>query len=207
MSTHLGFDVLELDYNRNGPIDDRCVRKFVLLDSRTGKRVSDEQAPAAAPTRPFIWTAIGRDEIASMRTFLDARRGRAVPFWFPTFQWDLSFYGDALEGQTIIPIRWARYVQQMWGTTGGRRHVAVWTPPLPSMDYYRISEATDPGDYQEESITIDPAATRDYPEAGTVISFLRFCRLEEDVAEIRYLSSDVAEAKIHVREIPMEAPT
>ncbi len=88
--TYLGHDVLTLDYNRVGAIEERLKRKFVLLDSKTGKRVSDEQAPAPAGSRPFTWTALGRTEIATMRAFLDARVGRAVPFWLPSFQWDLA---------------------------------------------------------------------------------------------------------------------
>ncbi len=34
--TYLGHDVLTLDYNRVGAIEERLKRKFVLLDSKTG---------------------------------------------------------------------------------------------------------------------------------------------------------------------------
>jgi len=204
--SHLGYDVLEIDYNRLGPFEERIRRKFVLLDSKTGARTADEQSPAPAPSRPFTWTAFGDAEIAAMRAFLDARKGRAVPFWLPSFQWDLSLAQDVVQNQAIVDIHWVRYVQQMWGTTGARRHLAVWTLSNPAMDFYRISSADDPGDYLIETLTLDPPAIRDYPVAQRILSFLKFCRLDEDLVEISYPRVGVAEATIRVRELPLEAP-
>jgi len=204
--TYLGYEVLDLNYNRLGAIEERLRRKFALLDSETGKRVADEQSPAPAPGRPFTWTAFGRPEIAEMRAFLDARVGRAIPFWMPSFQWDLSLAEDVLEDQSIVTIRWVRFRQQMWGTTGARRHLAFWTLRNGSMDFYRVADATDPADEITETVTLDPIAVRDYPKADTVISFLKLCRLEEDLVEISYPTGNLAEATILAREIPLEAP-
>ena len=58
------------------------------------------------------------------------------------------------------------------------------------MDFYRIADATDPGDYLTETLTLDPVAVRDYPMAQTVLSFLKLCRLEDDRVEIRYPSAE-----------------
>ncbi len=98
--SYLGHDVLELNYNRIGAFEERLRRKFVLLSSKTGRRIADEQAPAPAASRPFTWTAIGRDEITAMRNFIDARKGRAVPFWLPSFQWDLALAEDISQNQS-----------------------------------------------------------------------------------------------------------
>ncbi len=144
--TYLGYDVLALNYNRLGPFQEQLRRKFVLLDSRTGKRVADEQAPAPAPSRPFTWTALGRAEIAAMRAFLDARVGRAVPFWLPSFQWDLSLAEDVLQDQSIVTIHWVRLPPADVGHDRGpapRRPLDRWatapwtstgspTPPTPA---------------------------------------------------------------------------
>jgi len=205
--TYLGFEVLELNYNRIGGIEDRLHRKFVLLDPRTGKRKADEQSPAPAGARPFTWTAIGRDEITALRAFLEGRVGRAVPFWLPSYQWDLELSEDVVITQGSISIRWIRYVQQMFGTTGARRHIALWTLGDGSvMDYYRIDDADDPGDELTESLTIDPAAVRAYSAETTVVSFLKLCRLELDEVSIAYPSGRTAESTIRVRELPLEAP-
>jgi hypothetical protein len=206
MSTYQGYDVLELNYNRLGAFQETQHRKCVLRDSKTGKRDSDEQSPTPAPVRPFTWTALGGSEIAAMLAFLDARKGRAVPFWLPSYQWDLSLAQDVIQNQTIVTIHWVRYVQQMWGTTGARRHIAVWTLGFPEMDFYRISDAVDPGDYLTETLTLDPPAIRDYPVAQRILSFNKLCRLDEDEVEVSYPRVGVAEATIRVRELPLEAP-
>ena len=204
--SYLGFDVLEVNYNRLGPFEERLRRKFVLLSSRTGRRIADEQAPAPAAMRPFTWTALGRAEITAMRAFLEARRGRAVPFWLPSFQWDLALAQDIGQSQSGATIRWVRYKQQMWGTTGARRHLALWTLGSSAMDYCRISAATDPGNYQTETLTLDPVAARTYARDKTVLSFLKFCRLDEDRTEVSYLAAHIAEATIRTVELPLEAP-
>lgn len=204
--SYLGFEVLELNYNRIGAFEERLRRKFVLLSSRTGRRIADEQAPASSAMRPFTWTAIGRGEIAAMRAFLDARKGRAVPFWLPSFQWDLALAADVAPNQSAATIMWVRYKQQMWRTTAARRHLALWSLGNSAMDYCRITAATDSGDYQTETLTLDPVARRSYSRAQTVLSFLKFCRLEEDRVEISYPTANIAEASVLVRELPLEAP-
>jgi len=205
--TYLGYDVLELDYDRQGPIDLVHDRKFALLDAKTGKRIADEQAEAPAPHRPFIWTAFGRAETARMLQFLDDRKGRAVPFWFPSLQWDLSLAEDVSEEQSIISVDWIRYRQQFFGTTGARRHICFWRLGQgTSFDCYQVTDATDPGDEATESLTISPTAVSAYEKAVTVISFLHFCRLDPDLTEVSYPSGNIAQATIHARELPMEAP-
>lgn len=206
MSTYLDFDVLEINPNRIGRIDEVVRRKMALLDNETGPRLVDAHSPAPAPARPFTWTAFGRAEIAAMREFIVARKGRAVPFWLPSYQWELGLSEDAIEDQTIVSINWIRYTEQYFGTTGGRRHLALFEHGIPTMDYYRITDADDPGTRVTESVTIDPGAVRAYPAASTVVSFLKFCRLEDDMVEIEHYDGKTAQATIVVRELPQEAP-
>jgi len=71
---------------------------------------------------------------------------------------------------------------------------------------YEVIAASDPGDGLTESLTLSPVAARDYKADRTVVSFLTLCRLERDEIEIRYPSSNAAEATIEIRELPMEAP-
>ena len=208
MTSYLGFDVLELDYNRLGPIEEKSRRDFVLLDGRTGKRTAVEVAASPAAIRPFTWTAFGRAEIAEMREFLEARKGRAVPFWLPSYQWDLTLAEDLLTLAEGVTIEWVRYTQQMFGTTGARRHLAIWTHGIPgAMDYYRIAGADDPGTGVTESLTIDPGAVADYDAATGVLSFLKFGRLDTDRVTIAYPDTEHAEAVISFQELPREAPT
>ena len=204
--TYLDYDVIEVNYNRLGAIEERQRRKFVVLDPGTGKRTADEHSPAPASGRPFIWTARTRAESTAIRDFIDARKGRAIPFWLPSYQWDLRLAEDVLEDQAILSIEWVRYTEQMWGTTGARRHLALFELGQEAMDYYQISDADDPGDGVTESITITPIAERAYPKATTVISFLKLCRLDSDEPEISYPDGKHAQVVFQVRELPQEAP-
>jgi hypothetical protein len=204
--TYEGFEVLELNYDRVGTVEERLSRKFVLLDPKTGKRTADEHSPSPAAVRPFTWTALGRDEITTMREFIDTRKGQAIPFWLPSFQWDLSLSEDVLEDASTVSVEWVRYVQQMWGTTGARRHIALWTLNIGSMDYYSVTDSNDPLDYVTESLTIDPIAVQNYDMETTVVSFLKLCRLDSDRVTVEHLSGSVAQATIRVREIPLESP-
>lgn len=206
MSTYLGYDVLDaVDFNRRGAIEERVQRLFVSLDTETGRRTSDEHSPAPAPTRPFTWTAFGRAEIVELFAFLDARKGRAIPFWVPSYQRDLQLAEDLAQNDTNVNLVWVRYAQQMFPGSGGRRHVALWEPRV-SMSFHKIVDADDPGDGLTESITITPVAPRLFPAATTLVSFLKLCRLEEDLTAISWPSASVAEAVLQAREIPNEAP-
>lgn len=200
-----GLDVLEVEPNRLATLEDALERRFNLLDSLTGGRWPDELEAAPATVRPFVWTAINRAEANHMRSFIDARKGRAVPFWLPSWQQDLTLASDALLDQTILEINWIRYSSLMFPDVAARRHLAIMAlGEDPS--YHWIDEATDPGDEIVESITIDPGAPRALPAASTILSFLRYCRLEEDEVSWVWESSQVCHALIKVREIPKEAP-
>ena len=200
-----GYEVLEVEPNRKGPIDDEFYRRFVLLDTETGEREFDQLSPAPALIRPFLWTAFGRDEIAAMIAFIDRHKGRAVPFWVPSWQQDLRLTSDVILDQILCEIRRIRYAGTMFGSTGARRHLAVYSPQ-DAATYHKIVAATDPGSGLTETITVNPGAPRLWPAGATIVSFLRLCRLEDDEVEISWLAGNIAEAVVRIRELPNEAP-
>lgn len=208
--TYLGYTVLLLNPNRKENLEETVTRKLAILDTVSGIRKSDEHAAGPNPVRPFIWTAIGRPAVAELFAFLDERKGARVPFWFPSWQWDLALYSDLAATDGTAEINWVRYTQQMFPNTGARRHLAFYplgvggeTVPI---DIYKVTDANDPADFQTETLTISPAASKLYPAATTVISFLKLVRLEEDGITIKG-GFDRAEATIQVRELPEEAAT
>lgn len=204
---YLGFDVLDFyEFNRKGTISETLSRRFVILDNGAGKRTPDELSPAAAPVRSFVWTCFDMEEIAQLRTWLDERNGRAVPFWMPTYQRDASLAVALLEDEDTATINWIRYRQQFFPNTNARRHLAIYPQGGGTLDLYGIVDADDPGDQLTETLNLAPAAARLYPTATTVVSFLKLCRLEDDFVEISHDARGFAEATIKVREIPEEAP-
>ncbi len=140
-----------------------------------------------------------------MRQFVDARKGRAIPFWLPSWQQDLTLKTAAVEDQALLELNWIRYTGLMYPNTSARRHLAIYSAAH-SMDFHYVDDAEDPGDELAESITIDPVATRALPIKTTILSFLKLCRLEADEVPWIWESTQVLHALIQCREIPAEAP-
>lgn len=205
MSTYLGLDVLDqVVHDRAGTVDETLRRKFALLDTGTGAREADTQALAPSPVRPFLWTCLSRADVAVLRAFLDARAGRCVPFWVPSYQQDLTLAADLPSAGSSATVRWVGYALHMFPPGGGRRHVALYEPGT-SLTFRKVTAATDPGDGLTESLALSSPAPRLFPAASTIVSFLKLCRLEEDDVRIEWAGRGYAQAALRLRELPLEA--
>lgn len=200
-----GYDVLDQRvHDRQGKLEEQSRRRFVLLDNVTGKRQAYIPTAAPAPLRTFLWTCASRAEVAQLRAFLDARKGRAVPFWLPSYQQDLVLAADAANAATSLTVQRIAYALQMFPSTGARRHLALYPHGGGTLTLRKVSDATD-GD-PTESLALSSALPQAYPAATTIVSFLKLCRLEDDDVEIRWLGENVARASLRFRELPNEAP-
>ena len=63
-----------------------------------------------------------------------------------------------------------------------------------------------PVDQATEQIGLDASVGVALPADGTVISFLVFCRLDEDLTRIQWFSTWGCEATIRFVELPLEVP-
>lgn len=206
MSTYLGLDVLDQTvHDRAGSVEESLRRKLALLDGGTGAREADAQSGAPAPARPFLWTCLSRAAVAGLRAFLDARKGRCVPFWVPTYQQDLTLAADLGSGASSATIRWVGYALHLFPPGGARRHLALYEPGA-ALVYRRVTAATDPGTGLTESLALDSPAPRLFPAATTVVSFLRLCRLDDDDVRIEWSGRGFAQAELRIRDLPAEAP-
>lgn len=202
--TFLDTEVLDVMPNRSGPVDDEFDRRMEVLDSGTGLPWIDPLEPAPGVTRTFRWSAFGAGEIHRLLSFLIARRGCAIPFWAPTWQQDLSLAANKNAGAAEILIENCGYTTGQFARGLGRRHLAVLTRGG-SWSYYAVTAAADEGD--SERLTISPPAAGAWTVQGTLISFLRFCRLAEDEVELTCHSPEVFEAAIPYCELTQQTPT
>lgn len=201
-STYLSVPVLDaMEPNRSGPLEDEFQRDFRILDNITGARLSVVNTPAPANVRPFRWTCLSRAEIGTLRAFLDARQGRRKPFWFPNWQADLSLAAGASSGSNFIDVVDVEYGSLTWGTTGARRFLMLRDAAGPS--YHRVTDTGTAG--ANERLTITPVLPRAFA-TGTLVSYLRYARLENDEAEIVWQSGHTAECVLACRDLPLEAP-
>lgn len=203
--TYLGLDVLDqVAHNRRGVYQDDGQRQFELLDSGTGTRSSDARGTAPTPVRPFLWSCFDRAAVAQLRAFVHARRGRAVPFWVPTYQQDLTLATDLASGGSTATIRWVGYTKHLYANTG-RRHLAF-IQPGGTMLLRKVTGATDPATYITEDLALSSSVSPTQTAARTIISFLRLCRLEADEVVLDWRGRGICEATLLIHDLGMEAP-
>ena len=117
----LGAEVLEVEPNRVGPVEDMNDRRLDLFDPRTGAVWID--APSSAPrlARNFLWTILDEDQVLPLIAFLDRRRGQGLPFFVPSWQQDLTLASAVEAGADRITVERCGYSQQMWEIGASRR--------------------------------------------------------------------------------------
>lgn len=198
-----GLDVLtEAQHNARAAVAEAFGRLGTLIKNPTGKRAYDDHAQQSFPTRNFLWTARHRVACVQLREFLDARQGRRVPFWTPTFCWDLQLAADSDGAGLTLEIRKAGYGQFLWPSLA-RRRLALFVPGQPML--LRQVTGLDDG-ATSETLHLDSAPGVPLAAASTRLCFLVLCRLAEDLTELTWWNPDYCEAAIRFRELPNEAP-
>lgn len=205
-AAYLGFDVLETAPNRREDVEGAGETLVDWLDNPTGVFAGSARAAAPRLSRSFLFWLEGRGAIREFRAWLDARKGRAVPTWVPTWQQDLSLASDLGAADTEMVIRECGYTTDLFSSPA-RRHLAF-VSPGGAIACREITDSVDNGD-GTETLTLASAVGSAFlaggPGAG-LVSFLTLCRLESDAAEIHYLTPTLAECALRFVEIPDEVP-
>lgn len=204
MSTYLGFDVLDQRaHNMREAIAQAFDRTGELLGSNVGRSYWDDFAAQPVPIRSFEWFASTRPEIATLRAFLDARLGRQIPFWTPTYVRELIMTLDADSAQSSIRVTKVGYGQSLFAVTA-RKYLALVSADG-SFLRRKVTLVTDNGD-GTETLSLDAGLGINLVADRTLVSFLVLCRLENDRTSIRWYKPGMAEASIQFREVPLEVP-
>jgi hypothetical protein len=203
MSTYLGVDLLDQQtHNMRESIRHSFSRKGTLVGSGLGRRTWDDDVGQAIPARSFTWLANGRSEIALLRAFLAARRGRFVPFWTPTFGAEIPLAAAASSGASTITIRFISYTRTMFQVLA-RRYLAF-TRPQGTFFIAKVTASVDNGN-GTETLNLSASLPEDVP-VDRLVSYLAFCRLDSDDVPIRWQNPFLAEADLAFRELPLEVP-
>jgi hypothetical protein len=204
MSTYLGFDVLDANtHNMRDSIRESFDRAGAMAGTALGKRHFDDFAGQPFPHRTFSWYASGRPAIDALRAFRDARMGREVPFWTPTFCAELTMAADATSAQSALTVASIDYTRFLFPVPA-RRHLAIFRPGGTFL-IRKVVASVDNGN-GTETLALGSGLGEDLAAARTLVSFLTLCRLEADDFKIIYSADDYAEAEIPFREIPLEVP-
>ncbi len=191
-------EVLDAMPNRRGSEEDQADRLIDVLDPGTGPIWID--SPSEAPTllrQGFLQTMLLETDVLPFIAFLDRRRGRGTPFFVPSWQQDLSLAAAVSQGASQFTVQLCGYTERLFATGTGRRMLAV-RPPTGTWSYHDVTQAVVQGSV--EQLTIDPVAPVAWP-VGSLISFLRFCRLERDGVEFEFWRPAAMEAQLVLREL------
>lgn len=153
-------------------------------------------------TRRVRWVCEGFAAVKVMRDFIDGRKGRAVPFWIPSMEDDMTILTAVVFSQTFN-ITAIGYAANMFPSLA-RRHIVIYRHIGQSRYYRRIVSAVDNGD-GTETIGHD-VLFGGTPSLPVQCWILRLCRLGEDRTRIEWVARNYAIAEFDAVEIPNEVP-
>lgn len=200
---YAGFTVLTEDPNRRDAVSQQSNRTKTRIDSGTGPFTEVSPASVGRAVRSFNWYLPDRAAIDAFRAFMDARAGRLVPFWIPTWHHDLQLAADVVTPLTaleVININYARY--QFDPVETWRRHLAFIKVGAGIQFIRRIDGAVE--HVTTETLTLDSAPASAMVKGQWMLSMLTLCRLELDSYKLVWHTRTIAECAFDVREIPQE---
>lgn len=201
LTVYQGYEVLLEEPDWSLDLGEAAERDMDLVDFETGLVIYDTHSSAPVFSRPFHWVIKGRDAISRFFGFLDARKGRQVPFWLPTNARDMEQTQDAAAGDVTIQIRdiyYSTYIAQH----PNRRDLAFY--PTSGVPVLRRIAASAAGANGYEWITLDQPFGQIRKGADwACISYLAFVRLDQDSVRLSWETDDLLRASFRVKEIPL----
>lgn len=208
MSQYAGIDILEIEGNGTSPREDSFSRGIRLVGPPTGKTLVDDQHGVSGALREFEWMGQGAADVAAFKAWLDARKGRAKPFWLDSCQEDLTVPVGVtqLSGTDVLNIVAVGYADNLFPGTGARRHVCITNRKTFVKIRRKVTSASNNLNGTED-LKLDSALSSTVAgPANWMVGFMRLCRMEDDVVSIEFTGRGYASAKFRAREIPKEAP-
>lgn len=203
MTTYKTFDVLEVQPNRADDPERMFRRRLTRLDPGMGKVSVMERAGTPTCELDFEWFLDGRGEIGTFKDFLVARRGRAVPFWVPSWRHDIVMAMDATSTDANVIMQETGYTKHQFSKASRRQLAFILSDG--SMVLRAVTGSTAPGN-GTEVLTLDSAVGVSIPAATTMVAFLHLVRLQSDVVEVKWHHQTLAEASLRFVEVPREIP-
>lgn len=205
MTTYQGFQVLDfVTPDRGTGIDHEFLKPQDVTANPLGRERFRERFAGARLGWSFRWICSTRTQKRALRSWIDDHRGRAVPFWVPTYSRDLVVFEAADSSAQAIKIERVQYARQVFGNGSHRRHLAIWEHGTVPSRFRGVTTATEAATHDQ--IGIDSALGVGITTA-TYVSFLLLVRLADDMIEIEHHGPDFGIADVPIVEVPGEYPT
>jgi hypothetical protein len=201
-----GLDVLDLEPNAAHANDSAYRRSLQKLDPGPGRLVVIDRSGVAtldAKAVPFMLQS--RTEIANFLTFLSNRKGRLVPFWFPTWQADLVLSAGASAGSSGFSILNTGYTRFQFSSVA-RRDLAIIFLDGSRILYHRLTSSAEVVG-GTELLGLEAPLENAIDPSTVLISFLPCSRLAVDeTPEFRWEMTTLVEATLQIQSLPGDTP-
>lgn len=200
--SYAGFDVLPDEPDRGQDQSLIFERSLHHLDPGTGVTAAWDRAGVPVVHRQAHRLILdGREAIDRLRGFLARRRGRLVPFWWPSWQSDLQMSANLTANDPDLTIKEIGYADGPFLSPARRRLAFI---PKAAEIYYREVLAAEDGAPGMEALTLDDGVPVALSKDRTLISYLPFLRLADDEIKFLWQNSHFAELTLDTLELPTE---
>ncbi len=158
----------------------------------------------AGETLTLTWACTTRADLEALKDFLARRRGRAVPFWCPTYRQDATVVTLIAGGMRITDSEYVNAFPRLAEERGG---FDVWcsTAPTGSTVRARVIDAESNGDGTADLTFASLEALGGLTTAqGAAFSRMELVRLTDDAITTVYRTGHVAEIAVTVITVPRE---
>lgn len=176
---------------------------YGIIDAQTGAVALDtgtRDTPYVLV--PYAQKFRNRAQISEWWGFLNRRQGRRVPVWVPSWEKDFLPTSMAID---LLNYTANGYADLIDGADG-RKDLMIYyeqaglAQPRGQKLYKRITGASDLGGGVEQiAFSTTFMSTLDYDKIR--VSFLRYCRLESDTAEMAWKTSCIGQTRTTLREL------
>lgn len=202
----LNFDmrILLVEPNRRDPFEDASDYQQDDIDFDVGVWTRDTVRLSARTRHSFVFTCFDRSELMYLREFFDSRLGRHFPFWIPSWNRDVTLWGDHVGGTDTLVINdigfashcfpdgiSARQRLAVSKISGGAR---VWENCV-------VTSAADNGN-GSETLQLQANLAMDLTVEEADICFLLYVRFDSDTLTIPWYDEETCEIAVSVVEMP-----
>lgn len=194
-------DVLTLPPNTaSGDLEETYERDFDTVDQGKGAWFISDHSDGPMVSRPYKWLLKTRQEIMNFLAFLEVRKGKAIPFWMPTWSKDMEQVQDIGAADLNILIKNIGYTRYIKNHVN--RSVLIFYPADNSTPIIRTITGCAESSNNTETLSLNTSfGVLKKPADFKAISFLAYCRMDQDNFELTWHTDSVMEVGFNVREV------
>ena len=202
--TYKGYDIYDRTHNYSEDPTTEFYKALRPIDFDIGIFGNDSRYKFSKERFSIKTTLRNREDLSNFLAFLYERSGRLKPCWVPTYGNDLQIATSSLAGQSTIVIENIGY--SIFINSDSAKRDLMFIKPDGTVSFARIVAAADNGD-GTETISLDsPLSINVDSTTYKMICFLKFARLDSDVAEIQWVTNEWGYSNLLFLELN-ESPT